>query len=165
MIDVSELWNSPIIGTYLIWRVAQGYTRIDEKGLPILLVFLALAILDTPVFSRGCRLGLIVDMKGFLRAFHDSYGKNAMSLGALTEEIRTHRESYRKSIEFALAASLVRLDAENARLVFCSKETTKSTALFCKSFNVEVGDLAERLGVWLAKEEASSIAYMTGVNF
>ena len=164
LVDEVKLWNTPIVGAYLLWKFTQGYCKGHPDGdAPIgLLHFLAIAMLTNkkllePINNRRD------DLQSYARSFENS--KDSDILLTIQERAREKREYTMASIDIAIAKGLLVWDADSGKLYprNLSKRPSRGKALN-KMFKND-GNKAEILGKWFAKHDLSTIAAYLKVVF
>lgn len=165
MSDRSELWNSPVVNTYLVWELVRGYEQGGNAGMPILLVFLAMALLVDETMRQRIADVETTSLEGLSRAVLDSCGKDSVSFAGLTQLIAANKDGVRKAIEFALAARLIGLNTETATLETRYGGDNRSAESKAKRFYRAEGMLAARLGSCFAGESPDKIATLLEVDF
>ncbi len=165
MTNQDELWNSPAVESFLVWSFVRGYERASGKGMPIHLVFLAMALMTEPCFRQIIGSTLLTDFERLAQIVRDSSGRDSVSFGGLTNCIQQGKVNTRIAIEFALATKLVSLNAETARLNVLYKGDNAKAEKKSKRFQKVEGNLALCLGGVLAGAKTERIANLMGVNF
>ena len=164
LVDEVKLWNTPIVGAYLLWKFTQGYCEGHPNGdAPIgLLHFLASAMLTNkkllePISNRRA------DLQSYARSFEKS--KDSDILLTIQERAREKREYTMASIDIAIAEGLLVWDADSGKLYphDISKRASRGKALN-KMFKRD-GNKAEILGKWFAKHDLPTIAAYLKVVF
>ena len=165
MSDPSVLWNSPAIESFLVWSFVRGYENAAGEGVPLILVFPAMALMTEPCFRRILGETILTDFERLAQTVRDSSGKDSVSFGGLTKCIAQDKERTRTAIEFALAAKLVSLDVSTARISALYRGDNKKAESSSKRFRRVEGQLAECLGAAFAGAKPQSIAKLLEVNF
>ena len=164
LVDEVKLWNTPIIGSYLLWKFTKGYCESHPNGdAPIgLLHFVASAILTDkkllkPISDRRNNL------QSYSRSFEDS--KDSDILLTIHERTRQKREYTMASIDIAIAEGLLVWDTDSGKLYprDLSKRPSHGKALN-STFRSD-GNKAAILGKWFAKHDLSTIAAYLKVVF
>ena len=164
LVDEVKLWNTPIVGAYLLWKFTQGYCKGHPNGdAPIgLLHFVAIAMLTNKKLLKP-----INDMRDDLQSYARSFEKSKDSdiLLTIQERTREKREYTMASIDIAIAKGLLVWDADSGKLYprNLSKRPSRGKALN-KMFKND-GNKAEILGKWFAKHDLSTIAAYLKVVF
>lgn len=165
MTDIMEQWNSPVIGAFLVWSLIRGYEQNDANGMPVLLVFLAMALLTEPRFHDILAKIKFTDFEQLATSIRDSSGKDSASFGGLTDAIEQSRDSTRTAIDFALASKLISLNPSTATISTSYSGDNAKAEKSAAQFNRTEGKLAQKLGETLAGASAARIATLTEVNF
>lgn len=164
LVDEVKLWNTPIVGAYLLWKFTKGYCEGHPTGdAPIgLLHFLASAMLTNkkllePISNK--RDGL----QSYARSFENS--KDSDILLTIQEIVREKREYTMASIDIAIAEGLLVWDADSGKLYprNLSKRPNRGKSL--KEMFIKDGNKAEILGKWFAKHDLPTIAAYLKVVF
>lgn len=164
LVEEVKLWNTPIIGAYLLWKFTKGYCDGHPNGdAPIgLLHFVAIAMLTDkkllePINNRRD------DLQSYARSFETF--KNSDILLTIQERTREKREYTMASIDIAIAVGLLVWDADSGKLYPCdiSKRPSRGRAL--NNMYKNNGKNAEILGKWFAKHDLPTIAAYLKVVF
>lgn len=160
LVDEVKLWNTPIIGAFLLWKFTQGYCNGHPHGdAPIgLLHFVASAILTSkellkPISNRRD------DLQSYARSFVDSNDTDILL--TIHQRIKDKREYTLAAIDIAIAEGLIVWDLKSGKLYPRNliKQAGRGKAL--KKNAKSEGDKAEILGRWFSKHDLSSIeAYL-----
>lgn len=157
LVEEVKIWNTPIIGAYLLWRFTQGYCKGHPTGdAPVgLLHFVASGIL-----TNKKMLEIISDrrkdLQSYVRGFEDS--KDSDILLTIHENVKEKREYTIASLDIAISEGLLVWDVESGKLYPCdiTKKVSRGKAL--KNIHKEDGKKAEILGKWFGKHDVSAIA-------
>ena len=164
LVEEVKLWNTPVIGAYMLWRFTQGYCAGHPHGdAPIgLLHFVASAILTNkklmkPINNRRHSL------QSYARSFEDT--KDADLLLTIQERAREKRKYTLAAIDIANAEGLLIWDIESGKLYprYLQKRAAYGKAL--KGELVKDGNKAQILGKWFSKHDLSTIAFYLKVVF
>lgn len=164
LVEEVKLWNTPIVGAYLLWKFTQGYCGGHPNGdAPIgLLHFVASAMLTNkkllePITDRRDNL------QSYARSFENS--KDSDILLTIQERVRDKREYTMASIDIAISKGLLVWDADSGKLYprDLSKRSSHGKAL--KEMFKKDGNKAEILGKWFAKHDIPTIAAYLKVVF
>lgn len=160
LVDEVKLWNTPIIGAYLLWRFTQGYCNSHPHGdAPIgLFHFLASAVLTNKKLLKPIS-DQRKDLQSYARSFEDS--KDSDILLSIQRRISEKREYTLAAIDIAIAEGLLVWDVESGKLYPCNqiKRPVRGKAL--KKDITNEGKKAEILGKWLSRHDISTIeAYL-----
>lgn len=157
-----ELWHTPLIGAFLLWKFALGYQAKSHDGEapnPTLL-FVAAAILTSPALSKPInsnRLGL----SSYAFSFKDEH--NDIVLEGLTQRIKDRAEYTMRAIDAALTANL--FSTVDGCFVAIPREPVSGAAKLCRKTIGALGSKAETLGGWFAERRPSEISLYLGVEF
>jgi hypothetical protein len=164
VLEEVRIWNTPVIGAYLLWRFTKGYTATHPSGdAPVaLLHFVAVAILTSQQLSRPVS-NMRADLPSYVRSFEDS--KSSDILLSIHERTKARLAYTLKAIDIAVAQGLLFWDTETAQLYPKSelKKPARGNAL--KSIHGQNGKKAEILGNWFGKQDLASIANYLKIVF
>lgn len=160
LVEEVKLWNTPIIGAYLLWCFTKGYCSGHPSGdAPIaLLHFLASAILTNkelldPISDRRDSL------QSYVRSFEDS--KNSDILLSIQNRIKKKREYTLTAIDIAIGKGLLVWDVESGKIYPRELEHRSRRGCALKSKIKREGQKAMIFGRWLSKHDISTIeAYL-----
>lgn len=144
--DINELWNSPLVGAYLLWRFALGYKGYCGRPPNIALAFPALTILSLPKYSDSIKESFQT-LERWVSHFIETDHRNVMS--DLGNDIRERREFLLSSLDMAFTSELVdgwRCPGVLDPVSIDEKRTGAHAIRFRKDFGVVAG----RLGRWFA---------------
>ena len=160
LVDEVKLWNTPIIGAFLLWRFTQGYCSGHPHGdAPIgLLHFLASAILTNKELLKPIS-NQRDDLQSYARSFENT--KDSDILLSIQRRIREKREYTLAAIDIAIAEGLLVWDVESGKLYPRDLMKRPSRGRALKKNIISEGKKAEILGEWLSKHDISTIeAYL-----
>ncbi|MDD2284393.1 MAG: DUF6521 family protein [Paludibacter sp.] len=164
LVDEVKLWNTPIIGAFLLWRFTQGYCDNHQTGdAPIgLLHFVASAILISkelmkPISNKRANL------QSYVRSFENT--KNSDILISLQQQIIDKREYTLAAIDIATAEGLLVWDAESGKLYPRNLSKRPGRGKKLNVLMVREGKKAEILGKWFSEHDISSIESYLKVVF
>ena len=162
LVEQVRIWNTPILGSYLLWRFRHCYTSNHPDGeAPIILLhFMATAILTdqrlTKPISRN-RKGL----QSYSRSFTEN--KDIDVFLSLQNRIITHRNYTFSSIDIAIRYGLLTLNPDDARLYPHTQLPRPKRGNALKPSIKSLGERAETLGNWFSQHEISQIAALLKV--
>jgi len=164
LVDEVKLWNTPIVGAYLLWKFTQGYCEGHPNGdAPIgLLHFLASAMLTNkkllePISNRRA------DLQSYARSFEKS--KDSDILLTIQDRTREKREYTLASIDIAIDKGLLVWDADTGKLYPRDLSKRPSQGKSLNNMFKKDGNKAEILGKWFAKHDLPTIAAYLKVVF
>lgn len=150
-------WNTPCIGSYLLWRFTMSYCNSHANGdAPVaLLHFLATAILtkrnlSDPISNRRANL------QSYVRSFEET--KNTDVILGLQETVRDKREYTLAAIDVAITSGLLVWDIETGKLYPLNPTKRPKKGNNLKASIVKEGEKADILGKWFAEHSISTIA-------
>lgn len=164
LVDEVKLWNTPIVGAYLLWKFTEGYCDGHPHGdAPIgLLHFVASAILTSknllkPISNRRD------DLQSYARSFEKS--KDSDILLTIQERVKEKIEYTMAAIDIAITTGLLAWDTDSGKIypLDLKKKTGRGKAL--KSQIKKDGKKAEILGRWFAQHDLPTIAAYLKVVF
>ena len=164
LVEEVKLWNTPIVGAYLLWKFTKGYCDGHPNGdAPIgLLHFVAIAILTNkkllePISNKRD------DLQSYSRSFEKS--KESDILLTIEERTREMREYTMASIDIAIAEGLLVWDADSGKLYPRNISKTPSRGRALNNMYKNNGKKAEILGKWFARHDLPTIAAYLKVVF
>jgi hypothetical protein len=164
LIEEVKIWNTPIVGTYLLWRFTKGYIKAHPTGdAPIgLLHFLAAAILTSEKLLINIS-DKRENLQSFVKGFEDK--KDADILINIQERVKDRLQYTMQAIDIGIAEGLLAWDVESGKLY--SKEITKSPTKGnnLKPVHVKNGHKAEILGKWFSEHDLIAISSYLKVVF
>jgi len=164
LVDDVRLWNTPAVGTYVLWRFTCGYADKSPDGSApsVLLHFLAMPILMNPRISARItrqRHGL----QSYARSFTEE-GEVDLLL-SIQDRIRQKRGYTLASIDLAVAQGLLVWDTERAALHARQPDSPPSRGCKPRASVDQIGNRAEILGEWCAAHSLENVANLLGVSF
>ncbi len=164
LVEEVKSWNTPLIGSYLLWRFTQGYCENHPHGeAPIgLLHFLASAILTNKKLSEPVS-NQRKNLQSYVRSFESS--NNSDILLTVQERIKEKREYTLAAIDVCLAEGLVVWDLETGKLYPHELKRQKIKGRSLKDSVKKIGDKAEILGKWFSEHSLSAIGTYFKVVF
>lgn len=172
MRGIDAVWNSPVVGSYLLWKFSVGYCKCYPKSGKKLakvsaaphmaLAFPALAILMQPKFSN-----FITDryetLDQWVRTFVVRSRKNVF--GSLTKDIIFRKQMILESIDMAYTTRLLGGESECGTMSPLLDEEKREMMAYSKKFRGDLGKKAELLGMWFSFEDPSKISRLLEVKF
>lgn len=164
LVDEVKLWNTPIIGAYLLWKFTQGYCSGHPHGdAPIgVLHFVASAILThkellEPINNHRN------DLQSYARSFENT--KNSDILLSIQQRIKDKREYTLAAIDIAISKGLLVWDMESGKLYPRELKKRPGRGRGLKSKITNEGNKAEILGKWLSGHDIPAISAYLKVVF
>lgn len=172
MSGIEEVWNSPVVGSYLLWKFSVGYClRYPKSGRHVnkvspaphmALAFPALAILMQPKFSN--RIAEKYEtLEHWVREFVVSSHKNVFA--SLTKDIIFRKRMILESIDMAYTTRLLGGAGDCGTMFPLLEEESKKMQSHANRFRNDLGKKAELLGMWFSFEEPSKISRLLEVRF
>lgn len=164
IVNEVKLWNSPVIGAYLLWRFTKGYSTNHSHGEnPIaLLHFVAYAILTDYLmieFISNKRKNL----QAYVRSFEE---KNRTDiLLSLQNKVNTKKDLVLRSIEIGISSELLKWDTESGKLYAMNISKNPKKGNNIRNSMTLYGNKAEILGKWFSEHSISSISAFLEVAF
>ena len=164
VLEEVRIWNTPVIGAFLLWRFTNGYVATHPSGdAPVaLLHFVASAILTSQKLS-GPISNKRADLASYVRSFEDS--KSSDILLSIHERTKEKRSYTLKSIDIAVSQGLLFWDIETAQLYAKSELKKPKRGNSLKSIHEQNGNKAEILGNWFGRQDLASIANYLKIVF
>ncbi len=157
LVNEVKLWNTPVIGAYLLWMFTKGYCDYHPHGdAPIgLHHFIASAILTSkkllkPISNRRDNL------QSFARSFENDYDSDLLL--TIQNRILNKREFTLKAIDIAVANGLLVWDVETGKLYPHDPIKRPNRGKSLKRFLKRDGQKAEILGKWFSQHDLLTIA-------
>ncbi|MEK4535445.1 three component ABC system middle component [Peribacillus sp. FSL K6-1552] len=164
LVEEVKIWNTPIIGAYLLWKFTHGYCKGHPNGdAPVgILHFVAIAILTNerlikPVSNRRDSL------QSYVRSFEDN--KDSDLLLTIQERVIDKREYTLRAIDIAITQGLIIWDTDSGKLYPCDLKNQPRRGKALKSKIKSEGEKAEILGKWFSKHDITTIAAYLKVVF
>lgn len=159
-----KLWNTPLIGAYLLWKFTDGYCNAHPEGdAPIgLLHFIAIAIitskkLSEPISKRRASL------QSYVFSFEDS--KKTDLLLTIHQRAKERKRYTLAAIDTAISQGLLTWDLSSAKLYPCSSVRKPQRGKGLKPSLLKDGVKAEILGAWFAEHDLPAISAYLRVVF
>ncbi|MEC8812533.1 MAG: three component ABC system middle component [Pseudomonadota bacterium] len=157
-----RIWNTPIVGSYVLWRFTRGYTDHHPEGRPpiLLLHFLASAILTNKRLSDPVT-NIRKDLASYARRFIDK--KDIDLLLSIQDRVNKTRSYTLSSIDLAIQHGLLFLNSEDACLYPKILSGKPSRGMTPKQSVKSLGNKAETLGKWFSAHSVSQVATLLKV--
>lgn len=164
LIEEVKLWNTPLVGAFLLWSFTKGYSDNHPNGdSPVgLLHFIALAILTNKELMKPIS-NMRDDLQSYVRSFQD---KNESDI-LLNIQPRTleRREQTLKAIDMAIAEGLLAWDTGSGKLYSRKLEKRPGRGKALRQEIKRDGVKAEILGKWFSQHDLPTIAAYLKVVF
>lgn len=164
LVEEVKLWNTPLIGAYLLWKFTQGYCKGHSNGdAPIgLLHFVASAILTSDVLLKPIS-NRRKDLQSYARSFEAL--KNSDILLTIHDRAKEKRKYTLAAIDVAIAKGLLVWDQDSGKLYPCDQKMLSANSKSLKRKIKQDGNKAEILGKWFSQHNISTIAAYLRVVF
>ncbi|WP_286805563.1 MULTISPECIES: three component ABC system middle component [unclassified Marinimicrobium] len=162
LVEEVRVWNTPIVGSYVLWRFTTGYTDHHSEGNPpvLLLHFLASAILTNKRLSDPVT-NLRNDLASYARSFTD---KGDVDLFLSIQDRVNKTKSYTlSSIDLAIHHGLLFLNPEDACLYPKTLTGKPRRGMTPKQSVKSLGNKAETLGKWFSAYSVSQVSTLLKV--
>lgn len=156
LVEEVKVWNTPLVGSFLLWRFTEGYIKNHINGdAPIgILLFIASAILTSDKY-----LSLISDkrpnLQSFIRSFEEA--KDADLLVNIQERIRAKKQYTLQAIDIGIAEGLLVWDFESGKIYSKNLSVIPKRGKQLKEYFRKSGNKAEILGKWFSQHDLNSI--------
>lgn len=164
LVEEVKLWNTPVIGAYLLWKFTIGYCEGHPNGeAPIgLMHFLASAILTNNRLLEPIS-NYRDDFQSYIRSFENA--KDSDMLLNVQQYVIEKREYTMAAIDIAVAEGLLAWDTDSGKIYPNKTVKQPSRGKALKAVHDKSGKKAELLGKWFAKHELAAIANYLKVVF
>jgi hypothetical protein len=164
LVEEVKIWNTPIVGAYLLWRFTQGYCDGHVVGdAPIgLLHFVASAILTNERLILPVS-GQRKNLQSYVRSFENK--KDSDILLNLQYRIKEKSSYTLSAIDIAISEGLLVWEVESGKL-YPRKLTRKAGRGKALKPKIKLdGNRAELLGKWFSEHDLSTIGAYLRVVF
>lgn len=162
IIDEFKEWNTPVIGSYLLWQFSLGYyENHKDKQMPTLIhEILAFPLLFSKVYSDRIsnRLESISD---YVRKFTET--KDSDLLLSYSNKVSEYKVLVMKSIDIAISLGFIGFDSENALIIPIDDITSVKGSKAKLEPYMSLGKKAKILGKWFSEENLSTLTAELGV--
>jgi hypothetical protein len=157
LVEEVRVWNTPVVGSYVLWRFTQGYTDHHSEGQsPVLLLhFLASAILTNKRLSEPVN-NLRKDLASYARSFTDK--KDVDLFLSIQDRITKTRFYTLASIDLAIQHGLLFLNPEDGCLYSKNLSGKPSRGMAPKQSVKALGNKADTLGRWFSAYSVSQVS-------
>jgi len=164
LVEEVKMWNTPVVGAYLLWRFASGFSDHHASGdaASALLHFLAMAIVTSPQLLEPIS-GRRSNLQSYARSFSDN-GQTDLLLG-IQKRVDQKKEYTLAAIDIAVANGLLAWDVQRGKLYARSRNTSPGRGCRPKGTMDSTGDKAALLGKWFSEHDIGTIASYMGVAF
>lgn len=156
LIEEVKIWNTPLLGAFMLWRFSQGYQESHLKGeAPIgILHFIANGIFTNEKLLNGISNSR-PNLQSYVRGFEDA--KESDLLLSIHERIKLKRMYTLQSIDIAVSEGLVVWEKDSGRIYPRQVTAIPKRGNALKVIHQRNGFKAEILGKWFADHTLSSI--------
>ncbi len=157
LVEEVKVWNTPLIGAYVLWCFTKGYCKNHETGdAPVgIMHFIANAILTSPNLVERVS-NQRADLQSYVRSFEDK--KESDLLLTIHERVKEKRQYTLDSIDIAVSEGLLVWDYETGKLYPKDLARKPSRGKNIKPMLSRHGAKAEILGSWFSKHDLDSVA-------
>lgn len=164
VVDEVRLWNTPVVGAFLLWNFTKGYVENHPTGdAPIgLLHFVALAILTDPTLVEPIsnkRDGL----QSYARSFEDK--KCIDRLLGIQKQIDQKKQYTLSSIDVSISTGLLVWDTSTGKIYPREPQKKPSRGKAVRNSMKQYGKKSEILGKWFSQHDLATIALYLKVVF
>lgn len=164
LVEEVRLWNTPVVGAYLLWRFTSGYSEhhADGDAPSALLHFLAMAIVTSPQLLKTIN-GQRPNLQSYARSFSEN-GQTDLLLG-LQKRIDQKKEYTLAAIDIAVANGVLAWDVQRGKLYARSLNMSPKKGCRPKGAMNSTGKKAALLGKWFSEHDIGMIASYMRVTF
>ena len=152
-----RIWNTPVVGAYILWCFTQGYTKNhpDGKAPVLLLHFFASAILTNQRLSDPVN-NHRKNLASYAQCFTDK--KDVDLFLSIQDRVNKTKIYTLSSIDLAIQHGLLFLDPEDACLYPRNILKTPGRRMALKQSVKSMGKKAETLGKWFSAHPITHIS-------
>jgi len=157
-----KIWNTPIVGSYILWRFTHGYTEFqpDGKSPVLLLHFIAAAILTNqrlsdPVNNRR------KDLASYVRSFTKK--KDIDLLLSIQDRVNNTKRYTLESVDIAIQKGLLVLNPDDACVYPSQLAHKPSRGMAPKQSIISMGKKGEILGRWFSSYPVNQVVSLLKV--
>lgn len=163
-VEEVKLWNTPVIGAFLLWKFTKGYCDNHPNGdAPIgLLHFVASAILTNKKLLHPLN-NKRDSLQSYVRSFENT--KDSDILLSIQERTKDKFEYTLKAIDIAIAEGLLVWDLKSGKLYQRDLKKLPDRGKGLKGIHKNNGEKAELLGKWFSQHELPTIAAYLKIVF
>lgn len=158
--DEYKEWNTPVIGSYLLWQFCIGYYENSERAPSIIEATFAYVLLTDKDYLDNIT-GHKPNFSSFIRSFTKE--KQSDLLLCFSEKLKEKIEYAFKAVDIAVAAGLIAWDSEKATLIPIMKLKNKTGTARLGSAIKANKKKANLLGKWFSKNNIEIISNSLGV--
>lgn len=158
--DEYKEWNTPVIGSYLLWQFCIGYYENSERMPSIIETIFAYVLLTDKDYLDNIT-GHKPNFSSFIRSFTKE--KQSDLLLCFSEKLKEKIDYAFKAVDIAVTAGLIAWDSENANLIPNLKVKNKRGTLQLGSAIKANKNKANLLGKWFSQNSIEIISSSLGV--
>jgi len=157
-----RIWNTPIVGSYMLWRFSHGYTDNHPEGLSpnLLLHFIASAILTNQRLSDPVN-NHRKDLASYVRSFEKK--KDVDMVFSIQDRVSATKFYTLSSVDLAIQKGLLVLNPDDACLYPRNLSKKPSRGMAPKPSIRSMGNKAETLGRWFSAYPVSQVTSLLKV--
>jgi len=162
LIEEVREWNTPIIGSYLLWQFTNSFIQNHSRGdAPIVIYhFIVSGIMTEPDICNAIS-GHRPNLTSFIRWFNEE--KKSDLLAFLSQQIIKNRFYTMQSLDIAVSSGLLTWDIETAKIFPISKfHAKRGTSAMGISVH-KLGEKARILGKWFSEYDLPTLTAYLGV--
>jgi hypothetical protein len=162
LVEEVKEWNTPVIGSYLLWRFTQGFVQNHPNGdAPVVILhFIVSGIMAEPNIYDAIS-GNRPNLASFIRWFNEE--KKSDFLACLNQNIIQKRKYTIESIDIAVSCGLLAWDIETAKIFPVAIKRVKSGTASKGIAIQKLGNKAEILGKWFSECNLPTLTAYLGV--
>lgn len=152
-----RVWNTPLVGAYLLWQFTSGYCDAHPSGdAPVgILHFVASAILANPRLNETVS-NRRKNLQSYVAGFEDK--KQMDLLLTLQDRISSRKQLTLSAIDVAIYAGLLSWDTESGKLYPHLAPKSPRRGMSIRPTMVREGTKARILGAWFSEHDVPTIA-------
>ncbi|QJD96251.1 hypothetical protein HH214_10440 [Mucilaginibacter robiniae] len=156
LMEEVRLWNTPIVGAFLLYKFTQGYMSSHPNGEAPMAIqhFIAIAILTNERLKAPIS-NLRENLQSYVKSFEDN--RSSDILLSIQERIKDKLPYTWSSIDIAVANGLLYWDVDEAKLYARLSERSPGYGNAPKAQVKKDGEKAEILGRWFSQHTINAI--------
>lgn len=162
LIEEIQEWNTPVVGSYFLWRFTKSFVQNHPKGdAPIATFHFFVSGIMTNPSIYNVLSGHRSNLPSFIRWFNEE--KRSDLLACLSQQILKQRNYTMKSIDIAVSSGLLAWEVETAKIYPVNISRIKNGTSTMGISVQNLGDKAEVLGKWFSEYDLHTVAAYLGV--